>query len=67
VIFVALSFFSLIAHMGVGSGWQEGRGGRRRSPHKFSLMIPLMCFSPSTRFVKTSLLSQFIVFLCWAG
>jgi len=41
--------------MGVGSGGQGGKEGGGTAG--FSHMIPLMCFSLSTHFVKTFLLS----------
>jgi len=47
--------------------WQRGsRRGGAWAPW-ISHMIPLMCFSPSSRFVKIFLLSPTIVIVWWAG
>jgi len=47
--------------MGVDRGRRGGHG-----PPEFSYMISLMCFSTSTRIVKTTQLSPTILVLCYA-
>jgi len=50
--------------MGVGSG---GQGEEGEGVPPLGYMILLMCFSTSTRFVKTSQLSLTILVLCFSG
>jgi len=42
-------------------------GHRKSEQGEGAYMIPLMCFSTSTRFVKTSQLSPTLIVLCCIG